>query len=104
LTEVEEIVIVAADLTSLNANTCVVERGKRRQGLREESGLHLFRDFELLGSATFRFELFGQRAPLCVERLAHFIEAHQRKDIPVHIFEAREDSSPNRILLSKQHR
>ena len=41
LAEVQEIVVVAADLASLDAQPGVLERARGRQRLREEPGLHL---------------------------------------------------------------
>src|ERR1700730_16407641 len=46
LTELKEIVVIAADLASLDANTCVFECSNGRQSLREESCLNLFRDIQ----------------------------------------------------------
>src|SRR6266481_755703 len=57
LAEVEEVVIVAADLASLNADARVFESGERRQGLREQTRLHVLGDFEFVRGAAFGFLL-----------------------------------------------
>ncbi len=40
-----------------------------------------------MGGAAFGFQLFSRGATLCLDGPAHFVEAHQRKGIPIHIFE-----------------
>jgi hypothetical protein len=45
LTEVEEVVVIAADLASLDTDAAVVESGERRESLREQPGLHVLGDF-----------------------------------------------------------
>ena len=46
--EGEEVVVVAADVAGLNADASVVEGLQRRESLREEAGLDLAGDLELL--------------------------------------------------------
>src|SRR5580698_7892363 len=43
LSQRKEIIVIAADMTSLNADASVVERLQGRKRLREEPRLHLFR-------------------------------------------------------------
>jgi hypothetical protein len=66
--------------------------------LREEPCLHLLRDFQLLGSATFGFQPLGDGAALRFDFPTHFVEAQKRKGVSVHIFEPSEHSVPSRGL------
>src|SRR5882672_6896720 len=49
LAKIEEVVVVAADLTSLYADPGVVERLECGKDLRKEACLHLFGDYQLMG-------------------------------------------------------
>ena len=97
--EIEEIVIIAADLASLDADAGVLERGQGRQRLREEPGLHLFGNFQFLGRAAFGFELLGHGAALRFDFAAQLIEFHQREGISIEIFEAGEHAAPYGCLV-----
>src|SRR5271170_3626551 len=50
--EGEEVVVVAADVACLDAGACVVEGLEWRESLREEAGLHLAGDLQLLKCAA----------------------------------------------------
>src|SRR5438445_5444620 len=77
--QIEKIVVVATDLASLMANSCVFQGSERRQGLREEPGLNFFRNFKFLGSAAFRLKLLSDGPALRFDRAGHFVEADQRE-------------------------
>src|SRR5712692_10970951 len=102
--QVEEVVVIASDLASLTAETRVFESLQGRQGLWEQSRLHLLGNRQFLSGAAFRFQLLCRRASLCLYSLCHFVEADQRESIPVDIFEAGENSTPDWCLLSHQQR
>ena len=102
LTQMKEVVVVATDLASLNADARIVECFQGWKGLGEESGLHLLGDLQFLSGAAFGFKLLRCGAPLCLHRLGHFVEAHQREGIFVDILEAGKNSAPNRRLFAQQ--
>ena len=104
LSQIQEIVIVAADLASLDAESRVFQCRAGRQGLRKEPGLDLFGNFELLRGAAFQFEFFGDRAALSFYGMAHCVEAHERKRVPVEIFEACKDTAPDGCRFLLRHR
>ena len=60
--EVEEVVVIAADLAGLDADAGVVEGAKRRLRLRKEPRLKLLCDLQLLKGATLGFALLGKDA------------------------------------------
>src|SRR5205823_13123271 len=102
--QIEEIVVIAPDRARLDADARVVERFNGRQPLGEEPCLHLFCNFQFLGSSAFGFELLGSRPPLRFDFPAHVVDAHQPEGITVHVFEAGEYSAPSRRLLAGQYR
>src|SRR5215831_10411218 len=61
--QVQEVEIIAANLTSLNAGTRVLERPDGRQRLRKEPCLDLLGDFQFLSIAPLSFESLRLRAP-----------------------------------------
>ena len=83
----------------MQADTRVFERSERREVLRKEPGLHLFRNLEFLDNPSLGFQLLGRRPALRLDRPADFVKAHQPEGIAVRILEAGEDSSPNRRRL-----
>jgi len=93
-TQIKKIVIVAADLASLNANTSIVECAKGRQRLGKEPCLHLFCNLEFLVGAAFRFQLLGNSAAFCFDLLAHFVTARKAEGVPVQIFKTGVDTTP----------
>ena len=94
--QVEKIIVVAANLAGLNANSRVFEGAEKRNSLGEEPALNLFGDFQLLRSPALGFEFGRDSATLCFDSVSDFIEADERKGIAVGIFETGEDTAPNR--------
>ena len=94
-TERQEIVIITADVARLLAASCVVERSKGRQFLREEPGLHVLCDFQFLGEAALRFPFVGIRAALGLDGVGGLIKAHERERIAVDVLELRGYASPD---------
>src|SRR5712692_10895408 len=99
--EVEEVVIVAADLTSLDADAGVFESSEGREGLREQPGLHVLGDFEFVRGAALGFLLFGDDATLRFHGMGELVEADQREGVAVDIAEAGNDSSPGRRFFAE---
>ena len=71
--EIEEVVVVSADVAGLDADAGVVEGLEHGQGLGEELGLDLLGDLELLGGAAFGLELIGDGSALGFNFLAQMI-------------------------------
>src|SRR5258708_10477468 len=99
LTEIEEVIIIAADFASLDAKAGIFKSFQGRLRLGEEPGLNLLSDFEFLGDTAIGFQPVSKGAALCFDGLGHFIEAHQRKGIAVKIPETSKDAAPNRSVL-----
>src|SRR4051812_49359110 len=102
LAEMKEVVVVAADLASLDADSGVVEGPQWWERLRKEARLDLFGDVEFMSGAPFRFEFGCGGTALCLDCLGHFVKAHQGEGIAVNILEAGKHATPNRRLLSKE--
>src|SRR6266481_6018921 len=102
--QVEEVVVIAADLVSLTAETRVFECFQSGERLREQSCLHLFCNREFMCGAALRFQLLGCRASLLLYCLRHFVEADQCESVSIDIFKPCEYSAPDRRLLSHQQR
>src|SRR6266581_2484605 len=98
VTQIEKIVVVAANRASLNAITRIVERAQGRQGLRKEPSLYLFCNFEFLCAPPLRFQLLGNSAALCIDILAHFVAAHKDKAVSVRILKPGEGAAPGCCL------
>src|SRR5947209_15798835 len=96
--QVQEIVVIAPTLAGLDACTRIFERSNQGWMLREEPGLNLFSDFELLRGAAFRFQLLGNGAPLRLDLAGHFVEPGQRERVSIRVFEVSEYSAPNPSL------
>src|SRR5467141_252709 len=99
LAEIQEVVIIAADFESLDADSRVFQGLERRECLREEPGLHLFGNFEFLDGAAFGFLFVSEGAALLFDGVGHFVEAHQRKGIAVKILETGKDATPDWSVL-----
>jgi len=93
--EAEEVVIIAADLACLMADSGVIERGKFGKILREEAGLDLRGDFDFLGGAAFGFESLLLGAALGFDGLGDFVEADEGEEIAVWIAETAEYAAPD---------
>jgi hypothetical protein len=79
LTQVQEIVVIAANLARLNANTRVLECAQKWLRLGKEPGLDLGCNFQFLRSAAFGFQFPGDDAALRFDLPAGLIEAHKRE-------------------------
>src|SRR5229473_3913363 len=97
--EIQEVVIIATDFASLDAQAGIFEGFEWRLRLGEEPGLDLFGDFDFLRGAAFGFQPPGEGAALRFDGVGHFVEADQRKGIAVGILEASKDTAPNRSGL-----
>src|SRR5229473_196685 len=98
--EIEEVVIIATDFASLDAQASIFEGFEWWLRLGEEPGLGLFGNFDFLRGAAFGFQPPGEGAALRFDGVGHFVEADQRKGIAVGILEASKDAAPNRSGLS----
>ncbi len=58
-TEIEKVVVVAANLASLHAGARVIECGERWTDLREKAGLDVAGDIHFMSGATFGFHAVG---------------------------------------------
>ena len=85
MTQIEKIVVVAADLVSMNANTSIVERAKGRQRLGKEPGLYLFCNFEFLVGAALRFQLLGNSAALRFDSLRNLRDTLWRLNVKLYL-------------------
>ena len=93
--ETEKVVIVAADLASLMANTGVIERGELRKSLGKQARLDLLGDFDFLGGAAFGFEALCLGPMLGFDGVGDFIEADQGEGVAVRIAETAENAAPD---------
>jgi hypothetical protein len=98
LTQIKEIVVIAAHLAGLDAGACIFEGLYARWALRKEPGLNLFGYLQFLCGAAFGFQVLGNRLASHFDFPVYFVEAHQGKRVSVPILEAREYSTPNRRL------
>src|SRR5271163_494291 len=105
LSESQKIIVIAADMAGLDTNARVVETGHCRKRLREESGLHLYRNFQLLGGAPFQFQLLGNGATLALDLPAHLVGGDQFKGVSIYIGEGGKGPAPKLLLrrLGKMH-
>src|SRR5271154_2645368 len=92
-------------MAGLDANTRIVETRQIRQRLREESGLHLLCNFQLLGGAPFNFQLLGNCAALPFDLAAHLVGGDQFKGVSINIGEGGKGPAPKLLLrrLGKMH-
>src|SRR5271170_1038295 len=86
----QKIVVVAADMAGLDTNARVIETRQSRKRLREESGLHLLCNIQLLGGTAFNFQPLGDCTPLCLDHPAHLVGGDQFKGVAVYIGETGE--------------
>src|SRR5207244_6297601 len=92
--QLKKVIIIAADLASLNANPRTFKGRKGRLCLREESCLYLSGNFQLLGSVPFRCQPLLMCATLLLDFPSHLVRAQKGKQIPVHVLEASGDRAP----------
>src|SRR6266851_4759443 len=75
--EVEEVVIIATDFASLDAQASIFESFEGRHSLRKETRLHLLGDFKFLHGAAFGFQPPGEGAALRFDGVGYFIETDE---------------------------
>src|SRR5262245_36712798 len=92
--QVQEVVIVAANLARLDAHASVLECADGRHGLRKQPGLYLTRDVELVSDAALRLRSFGDLAALQLDLTGDGIHADQRKRVPIGVLEDRQRATP----------
>ena len=80
--EGEEVVVVAADVTGLDAEAGVVEGLERGQRLGEELGLDLLGDLELLCGAAFGLDVVRCALALGLDLAGELIGAESSKVLP----------------------
>src|SRR5229473_1915572 len=97
--EIQEVVIIATDFASLDAQASIFESFEGGLSLREETSLDLLGNFEFLNGAAFGLQSPGKGAALRFDGLGHLVETNKRKGIAVGILEAGEDAAPNWSVL-----
>jgi hypothetical protein len=70
----------------------------------EQSGLYFSCDIEFVCNAPFGLQFLRIRTALCLDCLAHLIQAHERERISVYVFETGDYFAPNGSLLSRANR
>ena len=105
IAEGEEVVVVAADVASLDTDTGVVEGLERGEGLGEETGLDLLGDLELLGGAAIGFDLLGCDVSLLLDLARELVGADQLESVAVEVLKAGESDAEDGLLwrLAKVH-
>src|ERR1051325_2846041 len=98
----KEVIVVAADLARLNADTGVIKRLHGWKALGKEPGLHLAGNLHLMGRPPGRFPPFFLRAALRLHRLGHLVNADQHKTVAIKVFKSRKDAAPDRRLAAAQ--
>jgi len=94
-TKGQEIVVVAADMACLMADSGKFQTFQAGKRLREEARLDLLGDFKFLGGTAFGFELFRGGAALFFDPAGDVIEAEEQKGIAVDITKRGEDAAPD---------
>ena len=98
--ELEEIVVVAADLARLDAHARVVEASERRKRLREEARLDLLGDFEFLSGTALLLDLFLSRAALLFDGVSDLVETEECEGVAVGVAKARYGAAPDGTLFA----
>src|SRR5271170_7069281 len=88
MAEGEEVVVVAAYVASLDADTGVVEGLERGECLGEEAGLDLSRDLELLCGAAFGLDFFNRGEALALDLAGDLVGAEEFEGVAVNVVEA----------------
>jgi hypothetical protein len=70
-----------------------------RKPLREQPGLHLSRDLQIVRGAALGLQFFRCRTALRLDRAAHHVEAHEVEGVSVDVPEACECAAPDWIGL-----
>ena|ERR1700739_1779129 len=93
--EIEEIVIIPADVASLETEAGKFKRLEGWQSLRKKAGLHLLGNLELLRGAALGFQLFSDGTALRFDGMGDFIETDEREGVAIGIFETCKHAAPN---------
>src|SRR5579864_1553648 len=101
LAEIEKVEVVAADLSSLQAEPGVFERFGLGMNLRKQARLDLLGDFDFLRHAAFGFELLCQRTTMSFHAAGQFVETREAEAVAVGIMKTGVDTSPCRRLRRK---
>jgi hypothetical protein len=103
--EGEEVVVVAADVAGLEADTSVVEGFERWESLRKEAGLDLAGDLELLCGTAIGFDLRDGELAFLLDLAGEFIGANQLETVAVDVLKAGKGDPEDRLLrwLVKAH-
>ena len=99
LAEIEKVVVVAADLSRLNAGAGVLQGLQFGQSLWKQPRLHLPGNLQLVSSPPLRIPPFGGGLALRLHRAADFVETDQRKRILIEVFETGEGATPRRRVV-----
>src|SRR6202035_3592585 len=93
------------DVASVYADAGVVEGFERRQGLREEAGLDLAGDLELLCGAALGLDLRGGNLAFVLDLAGELVGANQFETVAIEILKAGEGDSEDGLLrrLVKAH-
>jgi hypothetical protein len=75
--EIQEVIIIATDFASLDAQASIFEGFEWRLRLGEEPGLDLFGNFDFLRGAAFGFQPPGEGAALRFDGVGHFVETDE---------------------------
>src|SRR5262249_28068069 len=105
ITEGEEVVVVAADVTSLDADAGVVEGFELGEGLGEETGLNLLGDLEFLGGAAIGLNLFCGDSPLLLDLAGELVGTDKLEAVSIDVLKAGEGYAEDGLLgwLVKAH-
>ena len=98
VSEGEEVVVVSADVAGLNADSGIVECVECGEGLREEAGLDLLCDLELLGGAALGLEFLGGDEALLLDLAGELVVADQFEDVAVDVLETGVGCAEERLL------
>ena len=70
------------------------KRFERWQSLRKEPCLHLLRDVQFLGHASFSLQLLRRRTALRFDLANEIIFSHERKGVSIQVFKPGENPAP----------
>ena len=103
--EGQEVVVVAAHVARLKADAGVVEGFKWGKSLREEAGLDLAGDLELLCGAAVGLDFCGGDLALLLDLAGELVSADQLEAVAVHVLETSKGDSEDGLLrrLVKAH-
>ncbi len=92
--ELEEIVIIATYVASLDANGCVFQSRKSGMCLWEEPRLDVPGELQLLAQTMFGFRPLGMGTALCFDLDVDGVGTQKRERVSIQVFEASGDCAP----------